>query len=332
MAYKRVVLSNNTAFANVHKSTKLKKLLAGTSPTPQHNFLAVMAEVCKKVIIDLLRKEKTPAATNTPPPGNQDHQQQEEAASDCTALSSMEEDTINTIAGENKQAQQSESPTPKCYLLDLPAEMRNEIYMMVLTSPSTIRMTPTGYERPAILNTCKAIRAEAIAVYYYNNKFRISVSQYSPAPFIKLYKVFESINRTLGTNTLVAKKLQLTTEFADDTPHWANLMGYLKYVFEGGRRMFGYSPEHVWKKSGQFGVGLNGTGEKMVVASMVVLCKHMRGNAQWKVVERVLKDQRTLLIAFDRRWAVDREEEAKTKETKEGEAAGQGDVTLADIS
>ena len=244
-----------------------------------------MAEVCKKVIIDLLRMEKKPAATNPPSTGNQDHQQQEDAASECTALSSME-DTNNTPTGYHEQAQQSELPTPKCYLLDLPAEIRNEIYMMVLTSPSTIRMTPTGYERPALLNTCKAIRAEAIAVYYYNNKFRISVSQYSPAPFIKLYKVFESINRTLGTNTLVAKKLQLTTEFADDTPHWANLMGYLKYVFEGGRRMFGYSPEHVWKKSGQFGVGMNGTGEKMMVASMVVLCKHMRGNSQWKVVER----------------------------------------------
>lgn len=331
MAYKRVVLSNNTAFANVHKSTKPKKPLTGTFTTPQHNFFAKMAEVCKKVIIDLLRMEKRPAATNTPPPGNQDHQHQEDAASECTALSSME-DTYNTTTGENEQAQQSESRTTKCYLLDLPAEMRNEIYMMVLTNPSTIRMTPTGYERPALLNTCKAIRAEAIAVYYYNNKFRISVSQYSPAPFIKLYKVFESINRTLGTNTLVAKKLQLTTEFADDTPHWANLMGYLKYVFEGGRRMFGYSPEHVWKKSGQFGVGLNGTGEKMMVASMVVLCKHMRGNSPWKVVERVLKDQRTLLVALDRRWAVDRDEEAKTKETKEGEATEQGDMTLADVS
>ena len=46
----------------------------------------------------------------------------------------------------------------------------------------------------------------------------------------------------------------------------------------------------------------------------------------------VLKDQRTLLVAFDRRWAVDRDEEAKTKETKEGEATEQGDVTLADVS
>ena len=66
-------------------------------------------------------------------------------------------------------------------LLALPAELRNEIYELVLDSSSDVpiyRVHPadTSYRRcpaPPLLQTCHKLRAEASAIFYGRNRFEI---------------------------------------------------------------------------------------------------------------------------------------------------------------
>ncbi|CAK4027135.1 Hypothetical predicted protein [Lecanosticta acicola] len=216
-------------------------------------------------------------------------------------IANLEAETDTTPSSPSTRP--ATEPEAKCHLLDLPAEMRNEIFLLAMHDSRTIKIRPSGYDRPGLLLTCKAIRQEALAVFYYNSKFRISVKQYDPAPFITL-------TRSLRRLKLHPKKMSLTCEFTDDTPNWSNLKLYLKYIWEGGRRMFAYSPEHVWKKTGNFPSVLSmlGIGDKMVISSMVVMCKGLRDREKvWLVVERILDEQRPLLVCFDKRWGEDKQ-------------------------
>ena len=61
--------------------------------------------------------------------------------------------------------------SPRCRLLELPAELRNQIYELVLTQNLRCRRDPppgTGVSLPGpgLLRTCKMIYQEALALYY----------------------------------------------------------------------------------------------------------------------------------------------------------------------
>lgn len=71
---------------------------------------------------------------------------------------------------------------PSSKLLLLPAELRNEIYCLALSEKSEIRINllPGAAQarprRPALLAVCKRIHAEASAMFYVNNMFRITMN------------------------------------------------------------------------------------------------------------------------------------------------------------
>lgn len=53
--------------------------------------------------------------------------------------------------------------TPPCRLLELPGEIRNRIYRLVLVishDRHLIAVTPSGYDRSGLVQTCKQIQAE----------------------------------------------------------------------------------------------------------------------------------------------------------------------------
>ena len=61
--------------------------------------------------------------------------------------------------------------------LDLPAELRNDIYhRLLIAEPNSVTGRTTGH--PEILRTCKQIHAKATAYFYGNSKFNAILKHY----------------------------------------------------------------------------------------------------------------------------------------------------------
>ncbi|CAK4034157.1 Hypothetical predicted protein [Lecanosticta acicola] len=72
----------------------------------------------------------------------------------------------------------SSSDSGKCKLLELPAELRNDIYRLVLVpeDDAAVDIDANGYDRPGLLSTCKQIYYEARKIFYAENKFMFLVA------------------------------------------------------------------------------------------------------------------------------------------------------------
>lgn len=71
-----------------------------------------------------------------------------------------------------------------CHLLNLPGELRNQIFDFAVVEPSAIRVTSKGLDQPALLKTCRQIRREAGTIYYGSNEFDICLERYNGAAFV----------------------------------------------------------------------------------------------------------------------------------------------------
>ena len=103
----------------------------------------------------------------------------------------------------------STNPKPICRFLELPAELRNRIYELVLVKekpklqcflPPTIvsieTMEKTQFiQQPALTRTCSQIRQESLPVFYGGNIFFISCLRYRP--LIKWLAIIGAKNRSM---------------------------------------------------------------------------------------------------------------------------------------
>lgn len=114
----------------------------------------------------------------------------------------------------------------------LPAEMRNEIYRLVVTSSTALKVCsssvtnhddddddgrsgPTATQ-PALTKVCKKIRAESLGLFYLSNKFNIHITG-SPRGNSKLQEDFERqtievtrwLRQTTARNHLLISRLKL---------------------------------------------------------------------------------------------------------------------------
>ena len=83
-------------------------------------------------------------------------------------------------ARQHKQAkkikrEESTKPT-RCYLLKLPAEIRNYIIEIVLTSqyPGILVDVNEGIDEPGIARTCRQLRTETLSIFYSQNALHLS--------------------------------------------------------------------------------------------------------------------------------------------------------------
>jgi hypothetical protein len=63
-------------------------------------------------------------------------------------------------------------------LFKLSAEMRNEIYHLVLLEKPSVIVSNAGIPEPGVLSSCKSIREEAIQIYYSQNVFHVRVEDW----------------------------------------------------------------------------------------------------------------------------------------------------------
>lgn len=74
------------------------------------------------------------------------------------------------------------SPTQRCYLLELPAELRDTLYHEILTvkGPVIVTGSTARYNPLAFLQVCRQIRKEACKFYYANNTFLLNRDRKRP--------------------------------------------------------------------------------------------------------------------------------------------------------
>ena len=177
--------------------------------------------------------------------------------------------------------QQAQSP-----LLRLPAELRNEIYHLVPTDPKNVQISTSGYTRPALLNTCKSIRYEALHLFYTSNTFTLTIRSYNATPLLKWRNHLNRIG--------IQKEPQC---WLDTTlPSWENLVEWLR-LYHAGEVLespleLGVMSSLCWK----------GSLEEWIICAMVNIVRASKGES-WGKVEKSLRVWRRALADRDRRWA-----------------------------
>jgi hypothetical protein len=171
-------------------------------------------------------------------------------------------------------------------LLKLPAELRNEIYQLVLVEPypHVVTITATGIEEPSILHTCKEVRGEAIQVYYGQNQFEHTVLNQDSDPVAKWDNKVTSLKAAYGIRP------KLSCQVADHANR-PNLVKWLRRYHQG--------PFLRRSRPSQTLVGL--LTEKAIIGTMFHLVRGLR-ILPWEQVEALLEEHCVLLESMNAGW------------------------------
>ena len=172
-------------------------------------------------------------------------------------------------------------------LLRLPAELRNDIYRLVVVSPNAIRVGVTGFNEPPILTVSKQIRREASAILFAENSFVVTIHDYNVTGSEKWTDKMHAANQ-LGCPC----SWKCGGSFSNTTvPNWMNLLEWMKGYHAGSVRNYIHRP------STMTGLSL----EYLILGGMFVVVESMKGQP-WHEVDRVLQEHRRILAAVDARW------------------------------
>jgi len=181
------------------------------------------------------------------------------------------------------------SATNSCRLLSLPGELRNRIYYAALVSDRTIEIDKARWSthQPALLKTCKTIRAEAYRLFYLENKISTNIHDWNPIVKYEFQKLMAKHR---------IRPMQLNHYFTGG-PNWDNLMNWLQAVHQG--RIGAISDA----------VGKQRPIERKTIGIMFKIVRKATGVSAWSQVEDLLVAHRELLGMNDARWLPPPEEE-----------------------
>ena len=183
------------------------------------------------------------------------------------------------------QAPPSLLPTPatsSSCLLSLPAELRTLIYRYAITGPRTLEIDKARWSthQPPLLRTCTQIRAEALRLFYIENKISTNIHDWNP---IVKYR-FQLL--------MVKYRIPLHSlhHYFSGTPNWQNLLLWLRAVHMG---LIGAISDAVGKQRPL---------ERKIVGVMFKVVRKATGVSTWSQVEDLLVAHRELLGMVDARW------------------------------
>ena len=176
-----------------------------------------------------------------------------------------------------------------CYLLQLPGELRNRIYRLVLTDGMPIiNFDATGYVRPGLISTCKEIRQEALSIYYYENSFRTWLKDYDAANLTRF-------SSSLKVMELAGLRVNVTFCYSQNTvPKWANLLEWLRCSHAKDVAAIPYFPEAL------HGAGRN--DQHAYALGTLFLVTSALHKQPWEEVRAILISLRPTLGSVDERW------------------------------
>jgi hypothetical protein len=170
-------------------------------------------------------------------------------------------------------------------LLELPPELRNEIYHLVLRRSRRIVISDSIPEA-ALLLTCKQIRSEVRPIFYAINRFSVRDFNYNGLKWTWLSGMAGSLLDHYEIQLDIEERLR-------PVPGWAHLMEWLHQVHQGSCRL---TP--VPRKRG---LGSWSRTHDMVIIGMFDTVKAMRSQ-EWEVVALLMNKQREILENLNGRW------------------------------
>lgn len=178
----------------------------------------------------------------------------------------------------------------ECRLLDLPAELRNDIYRLVVLQTDDIVVSTEGINEPPLLKACKQIRVEALPIYYAENSFELQIRDCNSNAVFKW-------EQSVRCRILLQRKVKCKVEISLlGTANWQNLREWLKRLHAkelhtGVVDVVGALPQKVCGKEARM----------HVVGSMFRLVSKTRSRP-WEDVDALLEDQHKILAMLNERW------------------------------
>ncbi|KAK5124415.1 hypothetical protein LTR85_001632 [Meristemomyces frigidus] len=112
---------------------------------------------------------------------------------------------------------------PKPTLLSLPGELRNHIYRFALLSPSRIPIGSDTLAQPSLLHACHQVRKEAKPIYYKENKFCVTITNFH-----------FGLDMAFTRQCMPCRHLNVTAALVQiGQGSWQNLLNGLKACHEG---------------------------------------------------------------------------------------------------
>lgn len=175
----------------------------------------------------------------------------------------------------------SRSTSPN--LLDLPAEVRNNIYRLVLVDDFSVVYDSGSWDAvgTGLLLTCKQTHQEAIDIYYAENLFEFMMPSHDPHALPRLPP------RTLRK---MAGRIQI---WWNDPPNWPNFELWLRRIHNGEIEMLYHE--------GHYDVRKDCDAEEIAWNAASNLAYELR-DLPWSRVAGLLEDWRKALIEVDSRW------------------------------
>ena len=149
-------------------------------------------------------------------------------------------------------------------LLELPAELRNQIYRYAVVEQDWVHLNDHNSSEAAVLQTCRQIRSEAGPIYYGENVFAVTLTDYKvrPQPAHWVWDVDR------------AKTFKLRNEGSLD---WENLKEWFRLYHEGKSRCLARRLD-------------NGDDKRMVLSKIWDIVKGMvLLDVDWNTTEMVLE-------------------------------------------
>lgn len=172
-------------------------------------------------------------------------------------------------------------------LCSLPPELPNTIYREVLLVDGDIEISDSSRpSQPALLQTNRQTRSEAILIYY-SNSFRFSLYAFDAAPYITWCASSEQ------------RRYARCRWSLDGPRNWMNLQCWLE----------------TYHRRECFGVGLSAqnmaqskTGRVIVVRKFfqLVSVKHQQGSP-WEEISKELEIVHEIICAVDPRWRLEKD-------------------------
>ncbi|KAK5743011.1 hypothetical protein LTR17_003024 [Elasticomyces elasticus] len=200
-------------------------------------------------------------------------------------------------AAVGKQIEAARVPARDTMLFKLPAELRNEIYEMVLLERGPICIQK-WLRVPGLLQVSSEVRQETVKMWYGENEFSHVIRNCSARYMI----AWEKNRRSQGMKT---KDVALTMR---NVPHWGKLMGWCRAIcFDGikGACKAGCAAacgEDCFAARREDPDTSNLDPTEIVIRSATdIACRCFR-NSSWEECKAQLDDLRSQVSDYDRRW------------------------------
>ncbi|KAK3630330.1 hypothetical protein LTR56_017506 [Elasticomyces elasticus] len=186
-------------------------------------------------------------------------------------------------------------------LFRLPAELRNEIYEMVLLQRNPVHSLQVNRDLrvPALLQVSRQVRHETLKIWFEGNGFYYTVRDCNAGVMV----AWERHCRSLGLYEIKAELMMV------GKPNWANLRRWCKAICLEGVR--GACPEGCLTACGEECLATRQSSSDdhqtearhtVIISATDIACQFFGKPSSWRNCRAVLKHLRAAVCAYDGDW------------------------------